>query len=236
MMRRGYTTEVRPFRDSDETAEIRWYECHPDAKELGFPSIIRPLDWQSHPYLYAGAKGEVFGAERTYRRNPTVPGAYGQTVCGTRQDFAEGGLYDPDAPPFPRTADGLALCCGTEVGGVLWGGSARLPEFGAGGYLWGGGAFVFDSGLCYNVTSVGPGLSFEMIEDGPFQWVHSSGLPPPHATLTGVPPSWVFVVPEGGAVFGTWSSSSYSGYGTGVLTRQSGEGPDELLIINTGCP
>jgi hypothetical protein len=148
MMRAGYTTTARLFRDSDETAEIKWYECAPGAKVLGFPSLLRPLDWQSHPYLYSGGKGEVYLAPKRYRRNLPLPGALGRTVCGTRRDFEEGGVYDPVSPPYPRRSDGLALCCAGEPGGLLWGG---FDDLGVGGLLWSGTAVtlgVTTSGDC----------------------------------------------------------------------------------------
>lgn len=137
MLRAGYRTTARLFRNSDTEVGIRWYRCAPDAPVLGYPSQLRPLLWQSHPYQYTD-KGEVFNAPAEFRAFKQIPGANGQDPCGTREDFESGGLYDPDAPPAEYTAEGLSLCCGVPPGGLLLGGEFTA----AGGLVWNGGAIM----------------------------------------------------------------------------------------------
>lgn len=135
MLRCGYSTTARPFRDSDVEVGIRWYKCVPGAPTLGWESNINSLDWTCMPWLRTG-KGEVFNAPREYHQQPPVPGALGQHVCGTEEDFRDGEKYLPDLPPVVYSPEGLPTCCGT-VGGVVLGGTGVVPQI-TGGVVVGG--------------------------------------------------------------------------------------------------
>lgn len=123
-MRAGYRTECRFWKDSDETATIRWYRALPNAPLLGQVSAITPLGWQPFPWMAKGV-GEVFNAEKPFDRGNPIAAATGKKVCGTESDFAEGGVYDPNPPFMNYNTDGLAACCAPKPGAILLGGSAR---------------------------------------------------------------------------------------------------------------
>lgn len=136
MLRTGYTARVKPFRDSEESVEIRWYRCHPSAPALPYPSRIRSLHWESHPYLFAGGNGEVFNSLKRVYPFKWLPGLDGShPPCGDARDFSEGGHYDPDTAPIPVTGDGVPQCCAGPPGGVVLGGTG---VFGPGLVLDGG--------------------------------------------------------------------------------------------------
>jgi len=57
------------------------------------------------------------------------PGTGRGHVCGTREDFEEGGIYDPLAPDATYGVQGLPTCCAATVplsGGVADGGSVSV--------------------------------------------------------------------------------------------------------------
>jgi hypothetical protein len=116
MLRDAYTTKCRPFRNSDVEVDIVWYPALPDAPALGFPSIM-----VSHFLDFTGAVwppgGEVPNVPSPINFEPSKPGAIGSHVCGTPEDFAEGGLYLPDDPPVTYRTDGLPSCCGAAAAG-----------------------------------------------------------------------------------------------------------------------
>lgn len=199
MLRAGYRTTARLFRNSDEEVGIRWYRCAPGAPVLGYPSQLRPLLWQSHPYLYTD-KGEVFNADTEFRAFKPIPGANGQEPCGTREDFARGGVYDPDAEPAVYTPEGLSLCCGGLPGGLVLGGEP--PDL-DGGLLLGG---------------VGLQLQYFQL------WatcagIMSGGLPPDGSLCLcqtlgadqGSPTGWRFVIGAGAPLYYLTVSSGQTG-------------------------
>jgi len=135
--RRPYRTLFRPFRDSDLVVPIRWYKVPMGTPFLPFPSRIVSLDWVAEPWTATGV-GEVFLAPRKFAtwNSPHVPP--GGHFCGTPQDFAEGGLFQPLDPLVGYTAGGLPTCCGDNIG-VQVGGGLFVQ---AGGVLVGGGQLV----------------------------------------------------------------------------------------------
>lgn len=126
MMRSGYRTTARPFRDSAVTVDVQWYKCAPGAPTLGFESCLNSLDWAGFPWLRRGP-GEVFNAPREYHQANPIAGADGHHVCGTEEDFRDGERYLPDLPPVEYSPEGLPRCCGV-VGGVVLGGSGFVPQ------------------------------------------------------------------------------------------------------------
>lgn len=122
-LRDSYETQCRFFRDSAETVTIRWVPCQPGAQALDWESPISSLRWKGQPWFVRGV-GEVFGAPVKFIKPAPIPGADGLRVCGTREDFERGGVYDPDSPPMTYSAEGLAICCGPDPGGIELGGES----------------------------------------------------------------------------------------------------------------
>lgn len=141
MMRSGYIADCRFFRDSDQVVKVKWYRCRPGAPVLGFESAIQPLRWLPNPHL-AGGVGEVFDRPQPFTPGEWIPGATGERVCGTEEDFRDGGQFLPDAPPMLYTPEGLSLCCSTPPGGVMIGGEALPVQ--PGGTIIGGEALPYE--------------------------------------------------------------------------------------------
>jgi hypothetical protein len=116
MLRTGYLARVRPWRDAPGDVEIRWYRCPPGARALGVPSLFRSNHWESHPYLWAAGRGEVFNSVTRVFPFRSPPGVTGQHRCGSDQDFAEGGTRNESIPAYPRADDGIAECCRPPLG------------------------------------------------------------------------------------------------------------------------
>lgn len=118
--RRAYTTKARPFRNSDTQVDILWYPAREDAEVLGYDSALNSLDAFEQRLWYVSPDiNESPGEPRPYSRAKALPVPTGKHVCGTEQDFAEGGLYDPEAEPIEYNQWGLPLCCpmASVVGG-----------------------------------------------------------------------------------------------------------------------
>lgn len=130
MLRTGYTTRVRPWKDAPGDVEIRWYKSPPGATELGVPSLFRSLHWESHPYLFANGLGEVFNEPVKVYPHKAPPFVTGLKHCGSDEDFASGGLFDTSLPPVTRDADGIMACCRPVLGGVVIDGQGAAPPGG----------------------------------------------------------------------------------------------------------
>jgi hypothetical protein len=118
IMRRTYRTLIKPFADSEETVGIRWYRTHDDAPTLPFPSFVTSRDWRED-HTTPTPLGEVWDAPRTFYRGDPIPGANGQHVCGTEEEFWNGQKYDPAAPPTVYHPSGIPICCdGNAASGV----------------------------------------------------------------------------------------------------------------------
>lgn len=135
LIRRPYTTRMRPFRDSDAEVDIVWYPCAPGARDLKYPSVVSSLDnWVQERDLgvYSGySVGEVPGAPRRYNAQKAKPGFTGENPCGTAEMFADGALFG-DQHAEPRNAAGLPVCCGGVPQGVVIGGRVEFPPRGSG--------------------------------------------------------------------------------------------------------
>lgn len=149
-LRHGYTAPCRFFRDNESVeGTIKWLLNGDRLPAIGRPTRIRPLIWCPFPWEQEGV-GEVYNGWREYHRE-TVPAVMkGGHVCGTDEDFAEGGEYLPDEPPVKRDRNGYPLCCQPPfvgLGGAVGSGTADVEVIG-GSYLatyWGsftGGAPV----------------------------------------------------------------------------------------------
>lgn len=150
MLRAGYVTRARFFRDSDREVPIRWYRCLPNAPTLGFPSAICSLNWDDEPWIRQGP-GEVFGAPRPFDRGDPIPAAAGEHYCGTRDQHRNGESFNPALPPTIYAANGLSICCLPDpkrraLGGAVGGGTALVDRHwyvsAYGGSVAGGTAIV----------------------------------------------------------------------------------------------
>lgn len=114
-IRTPYTTRVRPWADSEETREIRWYRALPDAPTLPFPTVFNSLQWQPFP-LQKTSPGEVPGEDPISYGGTTPRGATGEHICGTPADFMGEALIE-DAHIVPYNPVGLPVCCvGWDMG------------------------------------------------------------------------------------------------------------------------
>lgn len=127
LIRRPYTTKMRPFKDSDLEVDIVWYPAKPGAPCLAVPSVVCSLDWWKHESelgIFTGYKvGEVPDRPRTYNGEKVKPLADGTHRCGTDEMFHDGAAFDPNVNR-PKRPDGLPTCCGDVVPGVAVGGKA----------------------------------------------------------------------------------------------------------------
>lgn len=117
-----YRTRCRFWRDSMEEAEIRWVEARPNALVMDTESIIVNSFQEADKELWSGV-GEVWGKARPYTGQRAPAGLTGDHVCGTPEDFAQGGHYDTGPPEVRYGATGFSLCCDPP----------KLPRGGAGG-------------------------------------------------------------------------------------------------------
>jgi hypothetical protein len=138
MLRAGYTTEIRPFRDSDVTVKIKWFRANVGAPTLPFASSIVSLNWNPFPETKTGP-GEVYNVPRPFYHGRPVEGIPAGHVCGPPDWFRRGAPFDPSRPPTQYGPDGIATCCRPLLGGVLLGGTAPAPVA-DGGLLLGGSA------------------------------------------------------------------------------------------------
>lgn len=103
-------------------------EAAPGAEVLPFESVILSTQQEIDPWLESPV-GEVASADRvtTLARAPAGTGR--GHVCGTEEEFREGGTLEADLPPVDYGALGLPLCCEPPKrvrGGAGAGGRAAL--------------------------------------------------------------------------------------------------------------
>lgn len=212
--RDGYTAPCRFFRDDGIVGTIKWYLNEP-APALGFPTRIRPLRTMKFPELQDGV-GEVYGEPQPYLKTEAIPFLTFDHICGTRDDFALGGVFDPDAPPVQYTRQGLPVCC--------------LPPFAAeGGAVGSGSADVQVVTPCaeYNATSYST-TWLGLVEQPPGNIWYSPLRP--YAALTGPGyagnPNWqwsVVLSPVYDSVYET--TPDWDGHTNRTFNRISGTGP-----------
>lgn len=122
-LRDGYEVDVRPYRNSDKVVRIRWYPVPDNAPVLPYTSALNSLYGQEQRlWTEDPLHGEEPGTQKIVPPDapPAVP--VGGHVCGTEQDFAEGGIYDPAAIPPPVDRFGIPMCCSPvaiPLGGVV---------------------------------------------------------------------------------------------------------------------
>lgn len=73
-------------------------------------SAIMSRYMEKGPWPLEGV-GEVQGTNRVTTLQSAPPSLTGAHLCGTTQDFAEGGEYLPDDPPAEYDAQGYLACC-----------------------------------------------------------------------------------------------------------------------------
>lgn len=222
-----YSTAARLFRDSDETVQIQWYECRPEALDLPVLSAVIPRIWLGSKWTgFAGEPphdgvGEVLGADRPISWPEPKLTATGQHYCGTPDDFLMGCEYRPDLPPVGRNMDGLPFCCGVAAvgtGGAMSGGEAIAgltpapPAYGQ-TYRMQGGAVNILLFRTFHPRGQWNGLT---------DWTLQS-------------PTWPVVPRTYWVLFnsfgGTWRSpDGWDGQGAETFTKTAGPGVDTLLV------
>jgi hypothetical protein len=128
MGRDAFKAPCRFLRDNDQVSTIEWYEAADDAVNLDMPSaIVNP--WIEIQDFYEPPVGIIPQLHYQFTQRLAPPGANGGHVCGTAEDFAEGGHYDDTLPPVRYSSTGLPLCCNPARigrGGVGFGGRADV--------------------------------------------------------------------------------------------------------------
>lgn len=119
---------MRPFRDSDDEVDIIWYPAAPDAPVLGYPSRIQQLDNVNWPWMAEGV-GEVFDTPRPFVNRKVIPFLPLNHVCGTAEDFEQGGTRNASLPPVLYDRNQIPICCGPPFlgqGGAVGTGTATV--------------------------------------------------------------------------------------------------------------
>jgi hypothetical protein len=129
--------------------EILWFPAKDDVPFKRGPNAISSNQWQAdRPNEYDQvAVGEDPEHPRVFQFEEPNPLAIGGHVCGTPEDWAGDGVYDPEPPYVEYRPDGLPFCCGglfKGVGGLVLGGEAYTtsPKHSTGGLVIGGSAYV----------------------------------------------------------------------------------------------
>lgn len=138
---------------------MTWFPAAPGALPLGRVSNITNPFWEMDQFEYSDGDLPLSSVVPTGK--PIVrPGTGRGHVCGTDEDFREGGLYEPLEPPATYGVQGLPTCCGAPV---LLGGGVR--DGGAVGVVFPlvpgsdcATALLFDVGVPQVITIPGPGI------------------------------------------------------------------------------
>lgn len=85
----------------------------------------------------------MYGSPHTFDGWGRITPPVTDHICGTEDDFFNGGTTDPDLPPVLRRPDGIPLCCGADLGGLVIGGAGAIV-------IGSGGAELSGSGLIFN--------------------------------------------------------------------------------------
>lgn len=84
--------------------------------------------------------GEVWESKRPPNSEGAKIGVFGGHYCGTKEDFAEGAVFNPSLPPVVFTSIGLPKCCPQGIngaGGIGIGGKS-VPKIFRSGVALGG--------------------------------------------------------------------------------------------------
>lgn len=125
-LRRGYRQEMQGWQGDPATFTARWYRADPGAKVYSADCAYRSSNWDSAPQF--APVGEQWPRSRTYDRGQNFLGTTGQSVCGSAQAWAEGGLHGRD-PEILVPPSGQCPCCAQRVQlGSLGSGSGLLSR------------------------------------------------------------------------------------------------------------
>ncbi len=98
------------FRDSTELVDFVWYPADQNAEVLPFPSAFLDPVWDEWPWEISGLgvqwKPKI--RENWQRTRPLTGRGH---FCGTADDFANGGVYDPNPPFVTYQPNLLPDCC-----------------------------------------------------------------------------------------------------------------------------
>lgn len=229
-IRAPFTTQVRPFTDSDLVVKQRWYRVPVGSACLEYPTIFNNRCWESEDY----DTGDVGEIDRPYRKfDKRLPPVIGDVdhICGTPDQFRYGQLYNPALPPTLYAADGLPLCCRPPLEPILMSGIDALilrSELLMSGSSW----------YCRKLTAIwSPTVMRELMpfpaDPFPRFWrsadaevsLWAPGQPP----FTG-PNDWLLYSATTPYFNTRWVTSSWTGNGCRVFTRTSGGGPDTVEV------
>lgn len=115
MLRACYKTCFKFYRNPDGTANdretaVEWYFCRPGAKP--FPEVHRftSSNYRTFPGDDLEGPGEIVDHPRTFSLGVAPPGSFGQSFCGTLEEFLRG-----VALPYKQldvNADMVPICAG----------------------------------------------------------------------------------------------------------------------------
>ena len=236
MVRRPYRVACRPWRNSELEVTLHWYVTNPANGTLPYPCRINSLDWRPDN-INPAPVGEVSFADRIFDGwdNVAVP-MKGDHICGTRDDFVNGGVYDPDAVPLERDIDGIPTCCRPPIGGVVLGGEAVLAEpieLGGGGVALGGSAPLVPALCSYTVTSSSPVEEHVLAAGGPcgaaraWSAIDGSGWIMASTQPRGTVGNWTLLDTVGG---NGWTTTAWDGLGCRVFTLSFGSWPGTVTV------
>jgi hypothetical protein len=160
----GYDERREFFRNTDMLIGIRWYPARDDAPVCPFPSGMMSRYWDRDNTESDGTS--LTPPDDSWKENfaKVLPEALGTHVCGNAQDWREGPLYDPLAPPVEYQPNGLPKCCFPifkGLGGGVGDGTGTVsytgPVAGYGGGVGGGVGTWYWSPYIWPVTGGGVG-------------------------------------------------------------------------------
>jgi len=79
LCRHPYTAMIRPYYDSDQQVEVRWYQAHPRAQLLTVPNRFGSATWNDHADVFP--LGEVFSIDRDWTNLGNTQGNLGLAPC-----------------------------------------------------------------------------------------------------------------------------------------------------------
>ncbi len=148
LLRAGYTTRMRFWRDSDTTVSVRWYRVPRERPFLPFATPFVSAQWFTDDTLKGEFPGTVFQGEDLFAERPFSPGLEPYPpgvpaghVCGSADQWGGDLLIGRD-PGLPQSISGEPLCCDpaltlprirTTHGGVVlncnWASYGSSPNF-----------------------------------------------------------------------------------------------------------
>lgn len=152
-IRRSYSVQVKPWRNSSQSVLFHWRPAAPNAEYLPVPSCINSRNWDANPWRELDV-GEISDTAKFEYTTP-IPGSGQGHYCGTPDQWLNGDVYDPSLPPVTYNPQNLPACC--EPVSI----ESEQVDFRFGGYfpVLGSSTFVITNGgiaLIQGWMAVGP--------------------------------------------------------------------------------